>query len=188
MSAIVNFNFNPFPSLATEHLTLRQINSEDEHEFHILKSDSQILKYLNSKPKTFDESRHFLQKIKDGIVKNEWILWGINEKNNNKLLGTVCLWNISEDHSKAEIGYELMPIYQGKGIMQEAVTTVIGYGFKTMKLHSIEAILDVHNLKSIKLLTRTNFVKQATYQENISFEGKCIDMVIYKLEKCSSSS
>lgn len=98
MSAIVNFNFNPFPSLTTESLTLRQINSEDEHEFHILKSDSQILRYLNSKPKTFDESRYFLQKIKDGIVKNEWILWGITEKNNNKLIGTVCLWNISEDH------------------------------------------------------------------------------------------
>lgn len=53
-----------------------------------------------------------------------------------------------------------------------------------MKLdNSIEAILNANNSKSIKLLARTNFVKEGSYQDHNSFEGKSEDMVIYKLEK-----
>lgn len=59
MSVIDNFNFNPFPTLTTKRLTLRQINSDDENELYILKSNAGILKYLNTKAKTFDEARQF---------------------------------------------------------------------------------------------------------------------------------
>lgn len=135
-----NINFTPFPSLITERLYLRQVNSEDEHEFYILKSDEEILKYLEAKAKTFDEAQLFMKRLNDGITQNEWILWGITLKEMNKLIGTICLWNISADYSTAELGYELMPNYQGKGIMQEAVTTVLKYGFEVMKLHLIEAV------------------------------------------------
>jgi len=159
-------NFTPFPNLTTERLVLRQVKTEDENEFFILKSDKRILEFLDYKAKTFDEARQFLHKINDGIAKNEWILWAITLKNENKLIGTVCLWNINKEHSKAEIGYDLMPNYQGKGIMHEAVAAVVKYGFETMKLHSIVAFPNPNNLKSVKLLERNNFIKGGNFKEN----------------------
>jgi [ribosomal protein S5]-alanine N-acetyltransferase len=77
--------------------------------------------------------------------KNEWINWAITLKSTNKLIGLICFWNISKEHSKAEIGYELMANYQGKGIMQEALTTVVEHGFANMKLHLIEAFPNQNN-------------------------------------------
>ena len=176
-----NFNFPPFPSLTTERLNLRQVNSEDEHEFYILKSDEEILKYLEAKAKTFDEARQFMQRLNVGIAQKEWILWGITLKDMNKLIGTICLWNYSEDYSTAELGYELMPNYQGKGIMQEAVTTVLKYGFETMKLHLIEAVPDPYNSKSIKLLIKNKFLKEASCKGSASLDEKLTDMGIYRL-------
>ena len=159
-------NFTPFPNLETERLILRQITFKDEKEFHILKSDERILEFLNTKPKTLDEARQFLKKINDGIVRNEWIMWGITFKNENKLIGSICFWNIVEEQSKAEVGYDLMPEYQGKGIMSEAIKAVIEYGFENMKLNLIEALPYSNNAKSIKLLDRNNFIRGENCKEN----------------------
>lgn len=173
---MVDINFTPFPNLRTDCLVLRKVQVEDENEFFILKSDEEILKYLDAKAKTFDEARKFLRKINEGIAENEWILWGITLTNENKLIGTICLWNISREYSRAEIGYELMPAYQGRGIMQEAATAVIEYGFKSMKLQSIVAFPNPNNLRSIRLLERHNFGKKNLKRDDLSEE------TIYLLE------
>lgn len=170
------FNFTPFPVLKTENLILRQIKTDDENEFYILKSDKKILKYLGYRAKTFDEARQFLKKINEEISKNVWILWGITLKNEDKLIGSICFWNISSDYSKAEIGYELMPDYQGKGIMQESMMAVINYGFNNMKLKTIEAFPNPENLRSVRLLERNNFIRGA------SFNHDNFEQVTYTLE------
>lgn len=173
-------NFTPFPTLMTERLILRQITIEDLNEFFILKSDERLLKNYYAKAKTYEEARQFLHSINDGIDKNEWILWGITAKNENKLIGSICFWNISKEQSKAEIGYEMMFDWHGKGIMAEAVKAVIEYGFESMNLDSIEALPYLNNVKSIKLLERNNFIRGTSFKENDSSE----EMVIYEYRKC----
>lgn len=167
-------SFTPFPNLETERLKLRQITVADENEFHILKSNERILKYLNTKPKTLDEARRFLHKLNDEISRDECIIWGITFKNENKLIGSICFWNIIEEQSKAEIGYELMPEYHGKGIMSEAVKAVIEYGFENMKLDLIEALPYSENMKSVGLLERNHFIKRGNFKESDSSELQSI--------------
>ncbi len=152
-------NFTPFPNITTERLTLRQVNIQDENEVFALRTDKRVNEFLDRpKPITVDDARKFIEKINDQITKNEVIFWAITLKNFNKLIGTICYWNISKEHSKAEIGYELHPDFQGKGIMQEAIIKVIDYGLETMKLKSIDADLDPNNFKSINLLVKNGFV------------------------------
>jgi ribosomal-protein-alanine N-acetyltransferase len=152
-------SFSPFPNLSTERLILRQLNIEDENEILALRSDEIVNEFLDRpKAKTIEDARKFIYKINEGISKNESIYWAITQKNSNKLIGTICFWKISKEHSKAEIGFELLPEYQGKGIMRELLATIIEYGFENMNLHSIEGEVAPDNSKSIKLLKRNGFV------------------------------
>src|SRR5271169_4733940 len=125
-----NINFIPFPNLTTERLVLRQLIAEDETAIFKLRSDESIAKFL-TRPlcKTIEEARAFITKINTGISNNEWLYWTLTLKNNNELIGTICLWNISREHARAEVGFELLPDFQGKGFMQEALTRVLDYGF-----------------------------------------------------------
>lgn len=175
-------NFTPFPNLATKRLWLRQITNKDLDEFFILKSDERLLKHYDAKAKTYDGARQKLQDLSDDITKNESITWGITLKNENKLIGSICLWNISEEQSKAEIGYELMYDWQGKGIMQEAIEVVINYGFHSMKLQLIEALPNPSHAKSIKLLERNNFIKGTNFTEVDCYDGKTLERVFYSLK------
>ena len=152
-------NFTPFPELTTKHFILRRLSNSDENEIYKLRSDEQVLEYLDRpKAQSIDDAKEFIEKIKSGIANKEMIFWVIRTIINPQLVGTVCLWKISLELSKAEIGFELLPEHWGKGIMQEVVPAVIEYGFEILKLISIEAEVDPFNLKSIVILEKNGFI------------------------------
>lgn len=175
-------SFNPFPILKTDRLNLRQIKEKDLNELFILKSDERLLKKYNGKVKTYDETVLKLKSLVDDMEKKKSITWGIAYKDEDKLIGSICFWNICEGHFKAEIGYELMYDFQGKGIMQEAIEAVIDYGFQNMGLGVIEAVLYQSNIKSVKLLERNNFILIEDFTEEI-VDGQVMKLVLYTLKR-----
>jgi ribosomal-protein-alanine N-acetyltransferase len=88
---------------------------------------------------------------------------------------------MQKEHDRAEVGYMLHPDFRKKGIMQEALTAIIEYGFTQMNLHSIEAVIDPRNKASETILVRNNFVKEAHFKENYFFDGAYLDSAHYSL-------
>ena len=155
---MLNRTFTPFPVLTTERLTLRRPVINDEQEIFTLRSDSEINKYLDREiSKTIDDARNFINKINEHINKNDSLYWAITLNDKNILVGTICLFNFSDENDKCEIGYELLTNFQGLGIMKEAVKKVIAYAFNTIKVQKIEAFFHRDNQSSIKLLEKFSF-------------------------------
>jgi ribosomal-protein-alanine N-acetyltransferase len=100
----------------------------------------------------------------------------VTPKGGTQFLGSICLWKISREDAKAEIGYELLPENHGKGIMQEVIPRVIQFGFEEMTLQTIEAELTPRNLKSVRLLEKNNFKLAGVIEENP-------DSVVYVLRR-----
>lgn len=175
--------FDPFPTLPTERLILREIILDDLAEMHFLQSDSAVLQYLDTKPSTsLDTTLTKMGRIKEEQRNNSCIEWAICLKEDpSKLLGVVTYWRIMTAHFRAEIGYRLNPSAQGKGLMTEALQAVIEYGKSFLKLHSIEANINPDNAASIRLLQRLGFVKEGHFRENYYFDGRFVDSAIYSL-------
>lgn len=153
-----NINFSPFPILTTERLTLRQLSVDDQQDILTLRSDPEINKYLDRAPsKTLDDALSFINMINDFIQRNKSIYWVISFKDSKKVMGTICLFDFSKENNSCEIGYELMPKFQGQGIMKEATAAVIDYAFHTLQVQKIIAFTHNENLNSTKLLTKFNF-------------------------------
>jgi ribosomal-protein-alanine N-acetyltransferase len=131
--------------------------------------------------KTNEEALEHIAMIDAKIESNEGINWAITLKGSTKLIGLIGHYRIKPEHYRAEIGYMLLPEFNGKGIVSEAVQEVVNYGFDVMKLHSIEAIIDPLNDASAKVLEKNGFVKEAHLRENEFYEGRFLDTVIYSL-------
>ena len=160
-------NFTPFPVLKTERLTLRQLISSDDKEIFALRSDDNVNKYLDRKPsKSIDDAKNFIQTINENIQRNDSIYWVITLNGTDKLIGTICLFDFTNDDLKAEIGYELLANFQGKGIMQEATSKVIDFGIQHIGLNSIEAYTHSENHSSTKLLEKLNFKRHSAGDDN----------------------
>ena len=183
---MLTINFTPFPNLETERLLLRRVNKDDINEIFELRSNPETMKYI-PRPlvKTNDDALEHLAMIDAKIESNEGINWAITFKDNPKLIGIIGHYRIKPEHFRAEIGYMILPEFNGKGIVTEAVQKVVKFGFEVMKLHSIEAIIDPENYGSAKVLEKSNFIKEAHLKENEFYEGRFLDSVIYSiLNKC----
>ncbi len=157
--------------MKSERFILRQLSIADENEIFRLRSENEVLKYIDiQRAKTIDDARKFINKI-ISASNNVWHYWAISFKNNSKLIGTICLWNISENSTKAEIGFMLLPEFHGKGIMQEVIPEIISFGFECLKLKIIIGEASPDNIKSIKLLEKFGFV----------FSSKTEKWVVYSL-------
>ena len=149
-----------FPSLTTERLLLRQLQPSDDKAIFALRSNEAVNTYIQRPlSNNIDDARYFITSITEGVNNKEWLYWAMILKDTQQLVGTICLWHFSDDKSTAEIGYELHPSYQGKGLMDEALKGIINYGFNILQLTTIEAYTQPANERSIKLLEKNNFVK-----------------------------
>jgi ribosomal-protein-alanine N-acetyltransferase len=170
-------SFSPFPYLETLRFYLQPLSMQDENEIFFLRSNKENNKYLDRPiAQTIEDARQFIRKIENSIRESKSIFWAIRQKGQAPLIGTICLWNIAEDNSTADIGYELLPLFQGQGVMQEVIPMVIAYGFEKIGLLSIEAELSPRNVKSLKLLEKCNFQPRSVDSNNA-------DSVIYHLDK-----
>jgi ribosomal-protein-alanine N-acetyltransferase len=175
--------FEPFPEMTTERLVLRKLVASDAKELFFLRSNPQVLQYLLIEPATsIDQVEKFIETINRNIANADSILWGIALIDEpNIIIGTICYWNVKPADDRAEIGYLLHPQHWRKGIMKEAMKKVIEYGFQKMKLHSIEADTDPHNIATISLLESNSFQKEAHLKENVFKNGAYHDSAIYSL-------
>ncbi|MBS1524064.1 MAG: GNAT family N-acetyltransferase [Bacteroidetes bacterium] len=152
---------NPiFTNLTTERLFLRDLQPDDAEEIYRLRKDEKVNELIGRQSAvTIDDAREFIGKILLLAENYEVVMWAITLIGSNKLAGTILYWHIERLKDKAEVGYELLPEYQGKGIMTEALEKVIEFGFKELRFKTITANPNGKNLKSIQVLERHGFVK-----------------------------
>ena len=166
-----------FPILTTERLTLRRLSKNDSREILQLRSDAETNKFLDRKPsKTLEDALHFF----NGIVENEnedLFYWAITKTGDDRLIGTICLFDFRRDLNKCEIGYELLTEYTGQGIMSEVANKVITYAFETLEIKAIDALTHKDNQNSTKLLLKLNF----TPLENAAEDQP--DLILFRLTR-----
>jgi len=151
-------DFKIFPNLQTERLILRNIESTDAELIHKLRSDEVVNQFVGrDNSSTVEKAKEFILKIQNLVEKNEGLYWIIRRKENNDLVGTVCLWNFDTENEIVEIGYEMLPEFQRKGIMTEALKTVTAYTFEEIKAKIITAFPSEDNVNSVAILKKLNF-------------------------------
>jgi ribosomal-protein-alanine N-acetyltransferase len=67
------------------------------------------------------------------------------------------------------------------GFTMEALNCILKYGFRTMKLHSIAAVVNPDNKASASLLVKSGFVLEGRFRDYMYFDGRFSDAEVYGL-------
>ena len=174
--------FNQFPIIETSNLNLGSFTTQDAEELFKIRSDDRVTKYLDrDNHKTVEESKTMIQSIIRSYEDKAGINWIIREKKSFEVVGYIGFWNLIRENVRAEIGYALKPEYWGKGIMSNALLKVLDFGFNEFQLHSIIGNVNPQNKRSIKILEKFGFKKEAHFREDYLYKGKYLDSEIYCL-------
>jgi ribosomal-protein-alanine N-acetyltransferase len=156
--------FTSFPVLTTKRLLLRQIHPNDAEAFFAILSDREVTQFYGHEPhQSLGETQKLIERIQTDYACREAIRWGITLHDEDRLIGSCSFHRFDVGFRRVETGYELNRAYWGKGIMSEAMSAILTYGFAEMGLHRVEAIIDIVNERSKGLLLKLGF----TYEGNL---------------------
>ncbi|SFD01277.1 ribosomal-protein-alanine N-acetyltransferase [Bacillus sp. 491mf] len=171
-----------YPTLITERLCLRPLTIKDAADVFEYASNPEIGTYTVWYPhKTLQDSQIFVQSILDQYEKGEMAAYGIELKNEKKMIGTCGFIEYDKNHHKAELAYAVSPNYWGKGIATEAAKAFIRYGFETLQLNRIEARCHASNVQSERVMKRLGMQYEGMLRKDMFVKGAYRDTKIYAI-------
>jgi len=159
-----------FPQLETERLMLREMTLADvEFYFRHFNNDKIVEGSCFLGPESLEAAREELERYCISPFKeNKGVRWGIVKKGSKELIGTCGYYDWNKTAHRAEIGYDLDPAYWGQGIMTEALSATLEYGFEKMELNRIQAIIDLKKHPIYKACSEIRFQKKKEFLDKIA--------------------
>lgn len=169
--------------ISTQRLLLKSITPQIIHSLFNEKTEAEIKLFFDA-----DESEYaHLKSMHEGGMETHrlsMLYFLVVDRKEDRIIGNCGFHTWNKTHRRAELFYSLK--YEEdkrKGIMSEVVAKVLEFGFTTLKLHRVEALVGSWNIASIKLLERFHFTKEGTMREDYVVEGKNEDSECYSLLK-----
>lgn len=170
--------------LYSNRLILRKLQTIDaEVMFSNWCTDSEVTKYLRWLPhENIHVTKLLLKNWIDNYKNIETYLWGIELKENRKLIGTIAI----VDLEKLEVGYALSREMWGKGIMTEALDRVIKFFFEEIGAEKITSFHDISNPASGKVMLKAGMKHTGNEKKYyINPFGEEIEVAKYEIIKQS---
>ncbi len=170
------------PTLDAPRVRLRWLAADDVDALFDVFSDETMMRYWSS-PAMQDraEAEALLLKIHRGFADKSAYQWGIERKDDGRLLGTCTLFHIHAGNQRAEIGYALASAYWKRGYMSEALTAMLDYAFGPMALRRLEADVDPRNSNSMRIVGRLGFHQEGLLRERWNVGGEIQDSAVLGL-------
>jgi [ribosomal protein S5]-alanine N-acetyltransferase len=152
-----------FPVLTTDRLLLRAVTPHDAEPFRALLATPGVTDFSNwPDDPTMEQGREFAQMMADAFPRGFGCSWIIEERQTAAFIGAVRFNYFMREWSCAGVGYEIHPIFWGRGVMTEAMRAVVVCGHDLFGLHRMEAWTLLGNGASDRVLEKVGFRYEGT--------------------------
>jgi len=158
------------------------LTDDDAEDIFEYASNPEVSRFVGWEAhKTIQDSRDFLNKVLGKYANYEVAEWAVVYKQENKVIGTCGYLHWGFEQARAEIGYVLGREYWNQGLTTEAVREVIRFGFAAMQLNRIQAICEVDNIASGRVLEKAGMQLEGILRQYIQYKDKPLDMKMYSV-------
>ena len=171
--------------IETARLRLRPFAESDVDAIWPIVSDPQFPRQMSwSAHADRDETFAFLRSQADAIRDGSGIGWAIEHE--GRAAGCVGFdsvrWQVRKIRiDRGELGYWLAPALWNQGLMTEAVTAVVGYGFETIGLHKITTRCLADNPGSRRVIEKVGFRFVGRAEDDVWRDGAWATNLVYEL-------
>jgi ribosomal-protein-alanine N-acetyltransferase len=179
----LNSAFQTFPQLETKHLLLRRMHPADASALFKVLADDEVTEFYDDDSFTdISGASDQIEAWESGFNNRGCIRWGITRKDEGNIIGSCGYYGFHNWYRRASIGYELARSHWRQGIMTEALSAIIDYGFGEMELNRLEAVVMPENTASIKMLEKLGFRKEGLLAEYEQWGSKgFVDLCMYAM-------
>jgi len=170
------------PTLTAPRVKLRWVTNDDVESLYAIFSNPTVMRYWSTLPMSeIGQARALVADIHEGFRSQRLFQWGVARLEDDRVIGTCTLFAINEGQGRGEVGYALGHEHWGCGYMHEALTTLVGFAFDTLRFRRIEADIDPRNAGSLKSLERLGFRREGLLRERWKVNGELQDSMVLGL-------
>jgi ribosomal-protein-alanine N-acetyltransferase len=170
--------------LRTTRLILHQITESDGGGLFDIFGDSQVTEhYAWDTFTSLDQGPRAGGQTAGQFRQGEALRWGLLPHGGAQIIGTCGYTRWNHDNHFAVIGYDLASRHWRQGLMTEAVTAVLHYGYEQMELNRVEATVLTGNTASIALLKRIGFQHEGELRKRVLHRGRYHNVHIFGLTR-----
>jgi len=174
--------FGDLPSLDTPRLLLRRLTLDDAQDVFGYASDPEVARYTTWQSHgTIDDTMIFLNGAMTLYANGQVSPWGVEHKQDRRVIGTCGYVYWLPRHARAEIAYAIGRRYWNQGLMTEAVREIIAFGFRVMQLNRIEARCDVPNIASARVMEKVGMTFEGVLRQHMFSKGVYVDLKLYSI-------
>ncbi len=167
--------------LSTDRLILREFTEDDWKATLAYQSDPRYLQFYSWTQRTEAEVQSFVgsffaQQVEQPRRKFQL---AITLRAGNHLIGSSGVRVHDVEGRQASLGYELDPIFWGRGLATEAAHAMLRFGFKELQMHRIFGECVADNAASIRVMKKLGMQQEAHLREATWFKGRWWDMCTY---------
>lgn len=172
--------------IETERLILRRMTIDDAQDmFDNWASDDDITMYMTWQThQSLETSKEYISFVLNNYNNPDYYEWIIEYKESGKAVGSIGCINVNKNMESVEAGYCLSKKYWNKGIMSEALKSVIEYLFKEAEVNRIESFHLPPNTASGKVMQKCGMkfegIKRQGVKDN---KGRFSDAAVYSIIK-----
>lgn len=94
-------------------------------------------------------------------------------------IGLVQLWSYVDYRGSWELGFGMLPQYQGNGYGYEATRLLLDFAFNQLNAHKVVGMCNSRNQRSYRLMERLNMSREGTFRQELNWNDGWHDQYFY---------
>ncbi|MFZ6733531.1 GNAT family N-acetyltransferase [Undibacterium sp. Ji42W] len=169
-------------TLDSPRLQLRALCIDDAAAILRMRSKAKVMRYMTTAPWTeLTQATGMVERDQAAMIRGDLLRLALIRKTDKVFLGSCILFHFDQGCRRAEIGYDMDETYWGQGYMNEALVTLLNYGFNELHLNRIDADIHPDNINSARSLERLGFIREGYLRERWIIDDVVSDSAIYGL-------
>ncbi len=167
--------------LSTERMTLRRYCPEDaEHLYRKFGKDPSMYQYSGWNPyRTLEAAQETVRRFIDSYDDAHTYSWIMDV--DDVLIGTIGAYDYKD--GQIEVGFSVVPDWQGRGYATEALETVLEYLTENEGIPCVTAWCASDNAGSRKVLEKAGMQFVRTEKDGLTVGDKVYDQLIFEYRK-----
>lgn len=168
--------------IESERLRLSQVAADDWELFRRLHTDADVMRYVSDPlPEEEIRERFGVRLLDWDREQTHWLCLAMREKSSGAAVGVTGLRAEWMPFRQAEVGFLLLPEFQGRGYAGESLARVVTFAFEECGFHKLKAIVTGGNEPSCRVLERAGFRREGVIRDNFKLSGEWMDDVVFGL-------
>jgi ribosomal-protein-alanine N-acetyltransferase len=170
------------PTFVTERLRVRPFRATDLEAMHALYGDADNLRYWSVPPSANLAATRRMMRWHLVYRPRHYVMWAVEEKKSRTVAGMINYHHRNLREKRVDVGWLLLPAFQGKGYMAEAGRVLLGHLFDDLGVHKVEALIQPENKPSAALARRLGFrLEGGPIRDRWLVDGRWHSVMLYGL-------